>query len=81
MRCFILLPEDTEEDVDYSTNILGEISFKNFWTEDGFEILVRSVDKYPDTLEQVRIKDEQNKNYSVEQFLDKIKNLKVIKNG
>ena len=81
MRYFILLPEDTEEDVDYSTNILGEISFKNFWTEDGFEILVRLVDKYPDTLEQVRIKDEQNKNYSVEEFLDKIKNLKVIKNG
>ena len=81
MRYFILLPEDTEEDVDYSTNILGEISFKNFWTEDGFEILVRLIDKYPDTLEQVRIKDEQNKNYSVEQFLDKIKNLKVIKNG
>ena len=81
MRYFILLPEDSEEDVDYSTNILGEVSFKNFWTEDGFEILVRLVDKYPDTLEQVRIKDEQNKNYSVEQFLDKIKNLKVIKNG
>lgn len=81
MRYFILLPEDTEEDVDYSTNILGEISFKNFWTEDGFEILIRLVEKYPDTLEQVQIKDEQNKTYSVEQFLDKIKNLKVIQNG
>jgi|TARA_B100000035_G_scaffold193347_1_gene165028 hypothetical protein len=81
MRYFILLPEDSEEDVDYSTNILGEISFKNFWTEEGFEILIRLVEKYPDTLEQVTIKDEQNKNYSVEQFLDKIKNLKVIKNG
>ena len=81
MRYFILLPEDTEEDVDYSTNILGEISFKNFWTEDGFEILVRLVDKYPDTLEQVRIKDEQNKNYTVEQFLEKIKELRIIKNG
>tara|TARA_B100000900_G_scaffold402130_1_gene407644 strand:- start:261 stop:506 length:246 start_codon:yes stop_codon:yes gene_type:complete len=81
MRYFILLPEDSEEDVDYSTNILGEVSFKNFWTEEGFEILIRLVEKYPDTLEQVTIKDEQNKNYSVEQFLDKIKNLKVIKNG
>ena len=81
MRYFILLPEDSEEDVDYSTNILGEISFKNFWTEEGFEILIRLVEKYPDTLEQVTIKNEQNKNYSVEQFLDKIKNLKVIKNG
>ena len=81
MRYFILLPDDSEEDVDYSTNILGEVSFKNFWTEEGFEILIRLVEKYPDTLEQVTIKDEQNKNYSVEQFLDKIKNLKVIKNG
>tara|TARA_B100002019_G_C20911009_1_gene422845 strand:+ start:95 stop:340 length:246 start_codon:yes stop_codon:yes gene_type:complete len=81
MRYFILLPDDSEEDVDYSTNILGEISFKNFWTEDGFEILIRLVEKYPDTLEQVQIKDEQNKTYSVEQFLDKIKNLKVIQNG
>ena len=53
----------------------------HFWTEEGFEILIRLVEKYPDTLEQVTIKDEQNKNYSVEQFLDKIKNLKVIKNG
>ena len=50
MRYFILLPEDTEEDVDYSTNILGEVSFKNFWTEEGFGILERLVEKYPDTL-------------------------------
>jgi len=41
MRYFILLPDDTEKDVDYSTNILGEVSFKNFWAEHGFEILIR----------------------------------------
>ena len=50
MRYFILLPDDSEEDVDYSTNILGEVSFKNFWTEEGFAILERLVEKYPDTL-------------------------------
>ena len=49
MRYFILLPGDTEESVDFSTNILGEISFKNFWADQGFEILVRLVEKYPDT--------------------------------
>mgnify|MGYP003116494428 CR=1 FL=1 len=72
MRYFILLPEDSEEDVDYSTNILGEVSFKNFWTEEGFGILERLVEKYPDTLTEVKIKDEQNKNYTVEEFLEKI---------
>lgn len=81
MRYFILLPGDTEENVDFDTNILGEVSFKNFWADRGFEILVRLVEKYPDTLTEVVIKDEKNKNYSVEEFLDSIKNLKVIRNG
>ncbi len=81
MMYYILLPEDNEDDVDYSTNILGEISFKNFWTDQGFEILERLVNKYPDTLTEVKIKDEKNKNYSVEQFLEKIKDLRIIKNG
>ena len=81
MRYFILLPGDTEESVDFSTNILGEVSFKNFWADQGFGILVRLVEKYPDTLDEVVIKDEQSKSYSVEQFLEKIKNLKVIQNG
>ena len=81
MRYFILLPGDTEESVDFSTNILGEVSFKNFWADQGFEILVRLVEKYPDTLGEITIKDEQSKSYSVEEFLDKIKNLKVIQNG
>ena len=81
MRYFILLPGDTEESVDFSTNILGEVSFKNFWADQGFGILVRLVEKYPDTLSEVVIKDEQSKSYSVEQFLEKIKNLKLIQNG
>ena len=81
MRYFILLPGDTEENVDFDTNILGEVSFKNFWADRGFEILVRLVEKYPDTLTEVTIKDEKNKTYSVEEFLDSIKSLKVIHNG
>ena len=78
MRYFILLPGDTEQSVDFSTNILGEVSFKNFWADQGFQILTRLVDKYPDTLEEVVIKDEQSKSYSVEEFLETIKHLRVI---
>ena len=81
MRYFILLPGDTEESVDFSTNILGETSFKNFWADQGFGILTRLVDKYPDTLEEVTIKDEKSKSYSVEEFLEKIKTLRIIQNG
>ena len=81
MRYFILLPGDTEESVDFSTNILGEVSFKNFWADQGFGILIRLVEKYPDTLDEVLIKDEKSKSYSVEEFLEKIKKLRVIHNG
>jgi hypothetical protein len=45
MRYYILLPDDTESDVDFSTNLLGEVSFKNFWTDQGFEILERLIHK------------------------------------
>ena len=42
MRYYILLPDDDEGNEDYSTNILGESSFKKFWTEHGFEIFERN---------------------------------------
>ena len=76
---YILLPDDTDEGVQYSTNILGESSFKNFWAEQGYGILERLVHKYPDTLNEVRIKDEKSKDYTVEEFLDIIEKLNLIK--
>jgi len=79
MMYYILLPDDTEEGVQYSTNVLGESSFKNFWAEQGFEILERLVNKYPDTLNEVKIKDEKSKEYTVEEFLKNISKLNLIK--
>ena len=79
MMYYILLPDDTEDGVQYSTNVLGESSFKNFWAEQGFEILERLVNKYPDTLNEVKIKDEKSKDYTVEEFLDIIEKLNLIK--
>jgi len=79
MMYYILLPDDTEEGVQYSTNVLGESSFKNFWADQGFEILERLVNKYPDTLHEVKIKDEKSKEYTVSEFLDVISQLTIIK--
>jgi len=76
---YILLPDDTEDGVQYSTNVLGESSFKNFWAEQGFEILERLVNKYPDTLNEVKIKDEKSKEYTVEEVLKNIQKLNLIK--
>ena len=80
MIYYILLPDDTDEGVQYSTNVLGESSFKNFWADQGFEILVRLIEKYPDTLDTVKIKDDQSKEYSIEDFLDITSKLNLIRN-
>jgi uncharacterized spore protein YtfJ len=76
---YILLPDDTEQGVQYSTNVLGESSFKNFWAEQGYEILERLVNKYPDTIEEIKIKDEKNKNYTPSEFLDVVEKLNIIR--
>jgi len=79
MMYYILLPDDTEQGVQYSTNVLGESSFKNFWAEQGYEILERLVNKYPDTIEEIKIKDEKNKNYTPSEFLDVVEKLNIIR--
>jgi hypothetical protein len=73
----MLMSGDTEKDTINSTNTLGEISFNTFHTEDGFKILMNIVDKYPEKLEELSIFDYKKKNYTIEEFLDKIKGLKV----
>lgn len=79
MRYYIIMPDDDGNE-DYSTNILGESSFKNFWADQGFEILVRLIEKYPDTLDTVQIKDEKSKEYSIEDFLNITSKLNIIRN-
>ncbi len=76
---YILLPDDTEQGVQYSTNVLGESSFKNFWAEQGYEILERLVNKYPDTIDEIKIKDEKNKTYTPSEFLDVVEKLNIIR--
>ena len=79
MMYYILLPDDTEQGVQYSTNVLGESSFKNFWADQGYEILERLVNKYPDTIDEIKIKDEKNKTYTPSEFLDVVEKLNIIR--
>lgn len=80
MMYYILLPEDADDGVQYSTNVLGESSFKNFWADQGFDIFERMVHKYPDTLQYIKIKDEKSKEYTIEQFLEIVSKLNLIRN-
>ena len=70
MRYYLLLEGDNESDVHFETNILGEESFKVFYPSLGFNILNKIINQKPELIETLKIKDEQNKSYSITEFLD-----------
>ena len=77
MKFYILPTNFRQEDLLKDTHILGEQSFKVFWAGTGFNNLQRMIEQAPDVLEHIIIKDDQGKDYSVENFLDKIKKLQI----
>ena len=77
MRYYILYPGNTEADTVNSINQLGDASFKTFWAHRGLNILMNAVAQEHKDLDKFIIKDEKGKEHSIEEFLDKIKKLKV----
>ena len=77
MMYYILYPGNDEHDTVHDINQLGESSFNTFWAYKGFELLMKAVDQNHFLLKNFVIKDETGKRYSIEQFLDTIKPLKV----
>jgi hypothetical protein len=78
MRYYILYPNNTEADTVNDVNQLGDDNgFGVFWASKGFNILLNAVDQNHEVLGHLIIKDEKGNTHSIEQFLDKIKKLKV----
>ena len=75
---YILGPDDTEQDVMNSTsNVLGEISFNTFHTQEGFSILMHLINQALPELENIRIKDSKGNTLSITEFLDSIKKYQI----
>ena len=77
MQYFILPSEYKQDDLMNENYLLGEQSFKVFWSGSGFQRLNRIIKEAPDVLEHIIIIDDKGNNYSVEEFLDKIKKLQI----
>tara|TARA_R110000796_G_scaffold232859_2_gene351309 strand:+ start:271 stop:516 length:246 start_codon:yes stop_codon:yes gene_type:complete len=76
---YILGPDDTEQDViNSSSNVLGEISFNTFHTQEGFPILMNMIRFKPETLSSIQIINSQGTTLSITEFLDSIQDL-IIK--
>ena len=58
---------------------LGEISFKKFYTDYGWRMLNRLIDKnQKEMLEKLTVRRSDGENITIEQFLDEIKELQLI---
>jgi len=78
MTYFIMLPGDTEKEVYFDSNLLGEDNgFGVFWTGSGLKALMKMVDKQPEILPEIKIKTDKGHTITVEQFLTEIKELKI----
>ena len=75
---YILGPDDTEQDVmNSSSNVLGEVSFNTFHTQEGFSILMHLINQALPELENIRIKDNKGNTLSITEFLDSIKKYQI----
>jgi len=75
-----MMPGDNPESAMFESNLLGEASFKVFWAAQGLKVLMSIVDRAPEMLEVATIRTEKGESISVEQFLERIKNLQVRSN-
>ena len=77
MTYYLLLKGDTEKDVLYETNVLGEESFETFYPSIGFIILNRIINDNPEIVETIKILDEQKNPYTLTEFIDKLEQWKI----
>jgi len=77
MTYYLLLKNDTEEDVYFDSNVLGEESFEVFYPEKGFIALKNIVHNQPELLESLQIFDDHKKQYTITEFLDKVEQWKI----
>ena len=77
MQYFILPSGYEQHDLMNENHLLGEQSFKVFWAGTGFKRLQRIIKEAPDVLEHIEIMDDKGNFYTVEEFLDEIKNLQI----
>ena len=77
MTYYLLLKGDTEKDVFYETNVLGEESFETFYPSVGFMILQRILNQQPEIVKTIKILDEKKNSYTIEEFVNKLEQWKI----
>ena len=79
MTYYLLLKGDTEKDVIYETNVLGEESFEVFYPSIGFNIMSNIINNKPELIEDIRILDDHKTSHTITEFLDKLDKWRIKK--
>jgi len=80
MVYYILLENEPLDALMYDSAILGETTDFGFifYANRGLSKLMKLSSTYPEMLEKIRIFDDKNKQYNVEEFLHAIHKYKII---
>ena len=81
MLYYLLLTGDSEKDVYFDSNVLGEESFGKFYPEKGFGALMNIKDRKPELLEKITVKKETGEVIQLDEFIEVISNLNIQKNA
>ena len=79
MTYYLLLKGDTEKDVMFETNVLGEESFGVFYPSIGFILMNKIVNERPELLEDIKILDDHKTSHTITEFLDKLEKWRIKK--
>jgi hypothetical protein len=82
MTYYLLLPErllEAENNLHSDRYELGESSFGTFYPSQGYHLLEDLAERFPDVLSDVKVMTDQNEELSVEEFLEEIDEMTVLR--
>ena len=80
MTYYIKMSDDTQHELMFDSNILGNESFGTFYTEKGMKSLMSILDNHPELLEATTIVTDTGIKFTVTEFIDRLNKLKVLFN-
>ena len=80
MQYYLLLKGDSEKEAHYDSNLLGDESFGTFYSGQAFKTLNKIIETEPEALDDAKVVTDMGQRYTITEFLDKIKKLKIFIN-
>tara|TARA_A100001011_G_scaffold365856_1_gene417902 strand:- start:216 stop:518 length:303 start_codon:yes stop_codon:yes gene_type:complete len=80
MTYFIKLTDDTNEELMFDSNILGNESFGTFYAERGMKSLMHILENHPEVIESTKIVTDTGIQFTITEFIDRLNKLKVLFN-